>query len=201
MWKPASNHLAGCEQPPGLFAGVISRHGRRRSRRNQARPADGLANHRGRRSRARRRTAFAGCGRIGFWPFGSADVFCWLVEHEIHIPCISLRSCTTPRQRIPMSTTADTATVNLEATVGGCKLKMSVSVPMGPTRIDDLLPLLQIVSNHIVETSEREVEQQGKCISCRKGCGACCRQLVPVSPVDARNIARLVSEMPQPRKT
>jgi Fe-S-cluster containining protein len=99
-----------------------------------------------------------------------------------------------------MSTTADTATVNLAATVGGCELKMSVTVPAGPTRIDDFLPLLQIVSDHVVGASEREAERQGKCVSCSKGCGACCRQLVPISPVDARNIARLVSEMPQPRK-
>jgi Fe-S-cluster containining protein len=37
-------------------------------------------------------------------------------------------------------------------------------------------------------------------ISCKKGCGACCRQLVPISPVEARHIARLVEHLPKPRQ-
>src|SRR5438046_326137 len=97
-------------------------------------------------------------------------------------------------------TEARSATVNLEATIGACELKMSVTVPAGPTRLDDLVPLLQILSDNVVAAAEREGEQQGKCVSCRKGCGACCRQLVPISPVEARDVARLVEEMPAPRR-
>jgi Fe-S-cluster containining protein len=99
------------------------------------------------------------------------------------------------------SSASGSATVNLEATVGGCEVKMSVTVPAGPTRLDDLLPLLQILSDNVVAAAEHEAEQQGVCISCRKGCGACCRQLVPISPVEARHVGRLVSEMPEPRKS
>ncbi|HEY2413275.1 MAG TPA: YkgJ family cysteine cluster protein [Pirellulaceae bacterium] len=95
----------------------------------------------------------------------------------------------------------DTATVRLEATIGSCALNMSVSVPAGPATVDDFLPLLQILDDKIVASAEHEVDQQGKCISCQKGCGACCRQLVPLSPADARHIARLVANMPEPRKT
>src|ERR671937_230400 len=94
-----------------------------------------------------------------------------------------------------------TATVHLEASVGDCELKMSVSVPAGPTKLDDLLPLLQILSDNVVSAAEREGKQQGKCVSCQKGCGACCRQLVPISPVEARGVARLVAEMPEPRRS
>src|SRR5436309_10553178 len=93
-----------------------------------------------------------------------------------------------------------TATVSLEATVGDCELKMSVTVPAGPTKLDDLLPLLQILSDNVVAAAEREGKRQGKCISCTKGCGACCRQLVPISPVEARAVARLVDELPKPRQ-
>ena len=98
-------------------------------------------------------------------------------------------------------TDSGTATVNLEATIGDCELKMSVSMPAGPTKLDDLLPLLQILSDNVVAAAEREGERQGKCVSCQKGCGACCRQLVPVSPVEARAVARLVEEMPEPRQS
>jgi len=98
-------------------------------------------------------------------------------------------------------TTNGTATVNLEATIGDCELKMSVTVSAGPTQLDDLLPLLQILSDNVVGAAEREGERQGKCVSCRKGCGACCRQLVPISPVEARHVSRLVEELPEPRRT
>jgi Fe-S-cluster containining protein len=95
----------------------------------------------------------------------------------------------------------DTATVHLEATIGSCALNMSVSVPTGLATVDDFLPLLQILDDKIVASAEHDVQQQGKCISCQKGCGACCRQLVPLSPADARHIARLVADMPAPRRT
>jgi Fe-S-cluster containining protein len=60
---------------------------------------------------------------------------------------------------------------------------------------------LQILDDKIVASAELDVQQQGKCVSCQKGCGACCRQLVPLSPADARHIARLITNMPEPRKT
>jgi Fe-S-cluster containining protein len=96
---------------------------------------------------------------------------------------------------------AGSATVNVEAKLGDYNLKFSVSVPAGPTRLDDLMPLLQILSDHIVEVAENEAHERGRCISCRKGCGACCRQLVPLSPVEARHVARLVRELPEPRRS
>jgi Fe-S-cluster containining protein len=76
-----------------------------------------------------------------------------------------------------------------------------VSVPAGPATVDDFLPLLQILDDKIVASAEDDVQRQGKCISCQKGCGACFRQLVPLSPADARHIGRLVANMPEPRKT
>jgi Fe-S-cluster containining protein len=96
---------------------------------------------------------------------------------------------------------ADTAKVRVEAQIGSCQLKLSATLPTGPTRLDDLMPLLQILSDNVVAAAEREAEQRGACISCTKGCGACCRQLVPVSPVEARHVARLVAEMPEPRRS
>src|SRR5262249_44693347 len=38
-------------------------------------------------------------------------------------------------------------------------------------------------------------------ISCKAGCGACCRQLVPISEVEARNIGELVNSLPEPRRS
>jgi Fe-S-cluster containining protein len=99
------------------------------------------------------------------------------------------------------SSPSRSATVNVEARIGGYDVKLSASVPAGPTKLDDLVPLLQILSNSVVAAAEQKSESQGACISCRKGCGACCRQLVPISPVEARHVARLVDAMPEPRKS
>jgi Fe-S-cluster containining protein len=95
---------------------------------------------------------------------------------------------------------APIATVEIQAKIGSCNLKMSVSCPTEPSRVDDFLPLLQILSDKVVAAAEADADRQGKCISCQKGCGACCRQLVPLSPSDARNIARLVAGLPADRQ-
>src|SRR4029079_16779549 len=93
-----------------------------------------------------------------------------------------------------------TVKVTLQATIGCCQLDLAATVPAGPTQLDELLPLLQVLSDNVVSSAEQEAQQRGTCISCRKGCGACCRQLVPISPVEARHIARLVAQMPEPRR-
>jgi Fe-S-cluster containining protein len=94
-----------------------------------------------------------------------------------------------------------TAALSVEATVGGCHLQISCTVPAGPTRLDDMLPLLMAISDRVVSTAEDATARRGVPISCKKGCGACCRQLVPISPLEARHIARLVSELPEPRRS
>ena len=47
----------------------------------------------------------------------------------------------------------------------------------------------------------QEIETRGGKISCCKGCGACCRQLVPISETEAQSIAELVESLPEPRRS
>jgi Fe-S-cluster containining protein len=91
-------------------------------------------------------------------------------------------------------------TINVQAKLDDCELNVSATVPAGPTRLDDLFPLLQILSDKFVTAAEEDAVKHGHKISCCKGCGACCRQLVPVSPVEARHLARLVDQMPGSRR-
>lgn len=81
------------------------------------------------------------------------------------------------------------------------KVEMEMTLPQGSTHLGTLLPVFRRVADSLVELSARRAEEQGKTISCAKGCGACCRQVVPVAEVDARAIARLVDEMPEPRRS
>ena len=92
------------------------------------------------------------------------------------------------------------AKVTATLTVGEHRLALAVNVPAGPTRLDDLMPLFQRLSDEMVHTAEAEAVRQGTPISCRKGCGACCRQLVPISPVEARHLAALVQSLPPERQ-
>lgn len=48
--------------------------------------------------------------------------------------------------------------------------------------------------------SESWASENGEEISCRAGCGACCRQLVPVSELEALHLAHLVESMPVDRR-
>jgi Fe-S-cluster containining protein len=98
----------------------------------------------------------------------------------------------------PRSTTA---TANVELRLGNHHLRTTVSVPAEPVRLVDLLPIVQRVADAIVDSAVEDVVAQGRSISCKKGCGKCCRQLVPISEVEARRIGELVEAMPEPRRT
>jgi Fe-S-cluster containining protein len=57
------------------------------------------------------------------------------------------------------------------------------------------------VSAALTARQQEQASAQGIPVSCRKGCGACCRQVVPVSPAEAFMIARLVKSFPAPKKS
>jgi len=76
-----------------------------------------------------------------------------------------------------------------------------VTVPTGPVRLRQMLPVIQALSDAMVGAVAHDVEQNGHPISCKKGCGACCRQMVPVSPVEARHLAEMIDSFPEPRRT
>lgn len=88
----------------------------------------------------------------------------------------------------------------LTLTMGEASRPVRLKVATRPQRPVELLPVLQQFQNEIVAVSEEAVKRQGKTISCRAGCGACCRQLVPVSEIEARNIASVVSDLPPKRR-
>jgi Fe-S-cluster containining protein len=92
-------------------------------------------------------------------------------------------------------------TANIQIKIGGRLLHLEISVPPGPTRVRELLPVFEGLTNAVVDCAVQDVEQQGLTISCEKGCGACCRQLVPISGAEAHHLALLVAAMPEPRRT
>jgi Fe-S-cluster containining protein len=92
------------------------------------------------------------------------------------------------------------ASVSLSLRVGGERLDVALEVPAGAARVDDLLPALQALDDALVRHATARVERDGCSVSCRAGCGACCRQLVPVSEPEARRLAELVRRLPDPER-
>jgi Fe-S-cluster containining protein len=92
-------------------------------------------------------------------------------------------------------------TASVTLSVGGKPLSGRYTVPSGRATARDLLPAARQMIGQLVDMAVQEVEAAGETISCRKGCGACCRQLVPIAPAEARLMRELVESMPEPRRT
>jgi Fe-S-cluster containining protein len=60
----------------------------------------------------------------------------------------------------------------------------------------DLLPVCDMLS----EMGTAIAGSFGRTVSCGKGCGVCCRQMVPLSPPEAAIIADVVDQLPAERK-
>ena len=85
--------------------------------------------------------------------------------------------------------------------INGERLPLELTVPKGPVTVETLLPILRGFSSLFSERAATRSAAEGRPISCRAGCGACCRQLVPLSPSEARALARLVDTLPEPRRS
>ena len=80
------------------------------------------------------------------------------------------------------------------------QIEMNMTLPVGAARLEALLPAFQKVADGFVDLAVERAGAEGRTVSCRKGCGACCRQVVPISEVEARRIGQLVEELPEPRR-
>jgi Fe-S-cluster containining protein len=81
------------------------------------------------------------------------------------------------------------------------KISMELELPDEPMAADDILPILQRISDKVAAGAMARAEAGGSPITCKAGCGACCRQPVPVSEPEARRLAEMVATMPEPRRS
>jgi Fe-S-cluster containining protein len=80
-------------------------------------------------------------------------------------------------------------------------IEMSAQLPYGPTVPMVLLPVLQNLSDSLTDLTIRRAAQLNEQLSCREGCGACCRQAVPISPTEARMLSQWIDQQPEPRRS
>lgn len=79
-------------------------------------------------------------------------------------------------------------------------LKGNLAVPPGAMRLAELAWNAMALDDRLVAMAEKAEASQGRAVSCSKGCGACCRQAVPVSPAEAWMLADRVAALPPDRR-
>lgn len=71
-------------------------------------------------------------------------------------------------------------------------LRGTVAVKRGPMRLTGLVQTGYALTTALVQRANQLEEEGGRRISCKPGCGACCRHMVPVSPPEALYLTELV---------
>jgi Fe-S-cluster containining protein len=92
-------------------------------------------------------------------------------------------------------TPSDTLKVDFTLSVGSGRLEASVNLPAGSVTLTQILPAIQNLTSNIVSSVIQIVESEGRHISCRAGCGACCRQMVPLSIFEAEALAAWIATL------
>lgn len=108
-----------------------------------------------------------------------------------------------PKAGIPVKPAADTAgksTTTLRLAMGELKIVHPIAVPPSPVPAAEVMPALQGLVDAVVEAAERKSRDAGLAVSCRKGCAACCRELVPVSQTEGERLLGVIEAMPAPRR-
>jgi Fe-S-cluster containining protein len=77
------------------------------------------------------------------------------------------------------------------------RIEGEIEVPGGTMRLVDLASATLGLSGTVADIGTRITVKLGSQVSCSKGCGACCRQLVPLSPPEALMLAELVASLPE----
>jgi len=91
------------------------------------------------------------------------------------------------------------STATLRLKVGDLAIAHPLTVPNAAVPATAVLPALQDLVNEVVGAAEAGLADQ-QAISCRKGCGACCRRLVPISRTEGEALLALVEAMPKERR-
>lgn len=100
-----------------------------------------------------------------------------------------------------MESTVEYRQLSVELSLPGGVVRVEMAVPMGDVPMELLLPALRTTADAFVAYGAELSEAAGRPVSCAKGCGACCRQLIPLAHAEAREIAALVGGLPEPRRS
>ncbi len=91
-------------------------------------------------------------------------------------------------------------TANIHLQILGEEHVVEVPIPQGSQTILGVLPAARELTHQITARAVAAENREGRTVSCRAGCGACCRQLVAISLPEAQSLADAVARMPPDRQ-
>lgn len=91
-------------------------------------------------------------------------------------------------------------TANITVKISDKIVELDIAIPDQQSTQEIILPMLWQLTEIEEKTTLAKIQQEGKQLSCKAGCGACCRQFVPVTPIEARNIDKHVSQLPKKQR-
>lgn len=100
-----------------------------------------------------------------------------------------------------MITKSETRTASFTLDFPERRIDAKIELPLGSVRLVVLALKMLTISSEVSDMAFQAARGIGYEVSCKKGCGACCRQLVPLSPPEAAMIFEFVESMPEPRKS
>lgn len=86
--------------------------------------------------------------------------------------------------------------LHLHLHVLGQEHELSARVRVGPTRTPEVLPAARAIADGVTQIALERSREEGRPASCQRGCTSCCRQMVPLAPVEAIRLAEVVEAMP-----
>jgi Fe-S-cluster containining protein len=94
-----------------------------------------------------------------------------------------------------------TLTATLGLSIRARRLELKVTVPAGATSARRLLPIAQSLTDAASRIAGEDAAAAGRPVTCAAGCGACCRNLVPLGRAEAYHVAAVVAALPEPRRS
>jgi Fe-S-cluster containining protein len=91
----------------------------------------------------------------------------------------------------------ETVSVEFTLAIGEGHISATAVVPAGQTNLTKILPVIQAFDDSLIATVASQAAGDGHPVSCKAGCGACCRQMVPISIFEAEALAEWIHSLPE----
>lgn len=90
--------------------------------------------------------------------------------------------------------------VEFTVAIGDGRFTASAVVPAGQTNLTQILPVLQSLDSSFIDGVTSQLAEAGLRVSCKAGCGACCRQMVPLTIFEAEALSDWIRTLPETRQ-
>ena len=94
----------------------------------------------------------------------------------------------------------ETVSVDFTVGIGDESFQAKAVVPAGQCNLTQLLPVIQAIEDSFIAEVTALISEAGLHVSCKAGCGACCRQMVPLSIFEAEALTNWIRSLPEERQ-